>query len=288
MKKVPMGSSLRLQNEGHLEFLFLGTGSAFVKENFQNNLLVIKGQDHLLIDCGTRCPEAFYKYKSSILQVRNIFISHSHSDHAGGVEELALMHRYATKIRPGIVITDEYKDFLWNMSLRGGLSYGEYGHSRYGESEDGFLTFDDYFTQIKPARIDGAPRPLYEANVGSINVKIFRTMHMPDNVPSWRESALSFGVLIDNRVLFPSDCRFDKDLLTWIESDFHPEWIFHDCQAVMGGVHASIVELKTLSADIKRKMFLCHYADSFIDFDVCGEGFAGLARPAVYYDFDMP
>ena len=285
MKKVPMPSSLRLTNDGDLELLFVGTGSAFVKENFQNNLLIIKGNDHLLIDCGTRCPEAFFKYKSNILNVKNVFVSHSHSDHIGGLEELALMHRYATKTRPNIVITDEYKKMLWEQSLRGGLSYGETGRSKYGVSKDGYLTFEDYFEQIKPVEIKGAPRPFWEANVGSINIKFFRTMHMPDSVPSWKESALSFGVLIDDRILFPTDTRFDLDLLTWMEKEYKPEAIFHDCQAIVGGVHASIVELQTLPKEIKKKIFLCHYGDSFVDFDAQKEGFAGLALPAVYYNF---
>ncbi len=285
MTKIPMGTSLRLTNDGELELMFLGTGSAFVKENFQNNLLVIKGNDHLLIDCGTRCPEAFHRYKSNLLQIHNVFVSHSHSDHIGGLEELALMHRYATHTRPNLLITDEYKTQLWEQSLRGGLSYGEHGTSKYGNSPDGYLTFEDYFNQIKPVLITDSPRPLYEANIGSINVKIFRTMHMPDSVPSWKESQISYGVLIDEKVLFPCDTRFDLDLLTWMEETYHPEVILHDCQAIMGGVHASIIELKTLPEQIRKKLLLCHYADSFADFSAQSEGFGGLAKPAIYYNF---
>ena len=278
MQITPMDTSIRLTNSGNLEFFFVGVGSAFSKIHYQNNLLIVKGQDHLLIDCGTLCPYAFYKYNSNITSIKNILITHSHADHIGGLEEMALMGRYATKIRPKMVITNEYKKILWNQSLRGGNSYGEYTTH--------YLGFDDYFEQLQPKLISKKPRPLYEANVGSINVKLFRTKHMPDSAKSWRNSFYSFGVLIDNRILFPSDTRFDLDLLTWMENTYHPEYIFHDCQFYTGGVHASLDELKTLPATMKQKMYLCHYGDNYAKFDPVALGFAGYAQQGVYYNFD--
>ncbi len=289
MKILPFDESLRLtNNDGSLEFFFLGTGSAFVKQNFQNNLLIIKGEDHLLVDCGSQCPIAFHKYKSAIMKVQNVFISHSHSDHAGGVEELALMHRYVTKTRPKIYINDSYKELLWNETLKGGLSYGESRETPYNKDVPGhYLSFDDYFEQIKPRPLCLVPRPMWEFRCGSINVKFFRTMHMPDGVPSWKESAWSTGILVDNRILFPADTRFDPELLSWIEASYHPEYIFHDCQSYTGGVHTSIDELKSLDPAIKEKIFLCHYADNFVNYDAKENGFAGMTQPGVYYNFDL-
>ena len=56
-------NAIQLTNDGKLSFFFLGTGSAFTKVNFQNNVIVIKGKDHILIDCGTLCPFSFSKFK---------------------------------------------------------------------------------------------------------------------------------------------------------------------------------------------------------------------------------
>lgn len=286
IKILKSESPLRFSNSGNLEMFFLGTGSAFVKKNFQNNVLVIKGSDHILIDCGSQCPIALSSYKSSVLNVKNVFATHSHSDHIGGLEELALMHRYVDKTRPKIVITDEYKNLLWNESLKGGLAYGENRPTPFNKgSEGGYLTFEDYFEQIAPRLVSNEPRPLWEADIGSINLKIFRTMHMPDGVPSWKESAWSTGLLIDNRILFPGDTRFDEALLNWMEEKYNPEWIFHDVQGYTGGVHAGIEELKTLPASIKKKMILCHYGDNFTDFNAKENGFAALAQKGLYYDF---
>ena len=72
MEREEFENTIRLTNEGNLEFFFIGVGSAFSKINFQNNLLIIKGNDHILIDCGTLCPYAFYKYNSNITQIKNI------------------------------------------------------------------------------------------------------------------------------------------------------------------------------------------------------------------------
>ena len=40
-----------LKNDGDLSLFFVGTGAAFAKTLNQNNLLIVKGDDHLLIDC---------------------------------------------------------------------------------------------------------------------------------------------------------------------------------------------------------------------------------------------
>lgn len=270
--------TIEFTNKGSLSFFFIGTGSAFSKKNFQTNVLVVKGNDHVLIDCGTLCPYAFTTYNTPITSVKNVLITHSHADHIGGLEEMALMGRYTTKVRPKMVITDYYKKILWNQSLRGGCSYGEY-------TDGGYMTFDDYFEQIKPRQIARLPRPMYEADVGSINIKIFRTKHIPDSAGSWRKSFYSEGVLIDDRILFPSDTRFDRALLDWMCGKYPVEYIFHDCQFYPGGVHAPYDDLKTLPDDMKKKMYLCHYGDNYDKFDAVKDGFAGFTERGVYYDF---
>jgi ribonuclease BN (tRNA processing enzyme) len=102
---------LRLQSKGGLELFFVGVGSAFTKKNFQNNLLVLKGNDHVLIDCGTLCPLALSEFGRSIMDIQNFIITHSHADHIGGLEEAALMDRYVRGSKPNMVINDIKKSF---------------------------------------------------------------------------------------------------------------------------------------------------------------------------------
>lgn len=281
MKKEAFKETINFTNSGELQFFFIGTGSAFSTKYFQNNLLIIKGSDHLLVDCGNICPYAMTTYNSNISSVKNVFITHSHADHIGGMEHLALAGKYITNNRPKVVITDEYKKILWEQSLKGGCAYGE--TSSLGK----LFTFEDYFDQIKPVELKNTPRPMYEANVGSINLKIFRTQHIPSPDGSWDNTFYSTGILVDDRILFTGDARFDKDLLDYMESNYQIEAIFHDCQFYEGGVHAFIGELEKLPADIKSKMLLCHYGDNKEDFvdRVSKSGFAGFVDRGVYYTF---
>lgn len=279
MEILPLQDSIHFENDGSLEFFTVGVGSAFTKKHYQNNMLIVKGKDHVLIDCGTLCPLAFYNYHSSITKVKNFLITHSHADHIGGLEEVALKGRYMTKSKPNMIITSEYKKLLWNQSLRGGNSYGEYSNGEY-------LQFDDYFKQIKPKRIYIINRPMWEVTIGTINIKIYRTKHIPDNAGSWKHSFYSIGILVDDKLLFPSDTRFDKDLLDSMFEHFpNIEAVFHDCQFFTGGVHASYDELKTLPAEMKKKMILCHYSDKIDTHHPEKDGFYGFAQEGAYYRF---
>lgn len=280
MKTRHFVSNIELTNSGNLSLFFLGTGNAFTKTAFQTNLLIIKGQDHLLVDCGTLCSYAFENmYNGRITDIKNLLLTHPHADHIGGVEELALEGKYITKRLVNLVITDEFKKSLWEESLKGGIQYGE----------EGVMTFDDYFNQIKPVRIQKKPFEMFETNVGSINIKLFRTRHVTTRKKSLKKSQISYGLIIDDRILFTADTQFNPSQLQFLLDKYkNIEVIFHDCD-VMGysrGVHAAYDELVTLPKEIKEKTFLSHYSEAVSTIDALVDGFAGLAKHWVYYDFD--
>ncbi len=280
MKTRHFVSNIELTNSGNLSLFFLGTGNAFTKTAFQTNLLIIKGQDHLLVDCGTLCSYAFENmYNGRITDIKNLLLTHPHADHIGGVEELALEGKYITKRLVNLVITDEFKKSLWEESLKGGIQY----------SEEGVMTFDDYFNQIKPVRIQKKPFEMFETNVGSINIKLFRTRHVTTRKKSLKKSQISYGLIIDDRILFTADTQFNPSQLQFLLDKYNKiEVIFHDCD-VMGysrGVHAAYDELVTLPKEIKEKTFLSHYSEAVSTIDALVDGFAGLAKHWVYYDFD--
>lgn len=280
MKTRHFVSNIELTNKGNLSLFFLGTGNAFTKTAFQTNLLIVKGQDHLLVDCGTLCSYAFENmYNGRILDIKNLLLTHPHADHIGGVEELALAGKYINKRLVNLVITDEFKKSLWKESLKGGIQY----------SEEGRMTFDDYFNQIKPVRIQKKPFEMFETNVGSINIKLFRTRHVTTRKNSLKHSQISYGLIIDDRILFTADTQFNPSQLQFLLDKYkNIEVIFHDCD-VMGysrGVHAAYDELVTLPKEIKDKMILSHYSEAVSTIDALVDGFAGLAKHWVYYDFD--
>ena len=281
MQKVSLNDRpFNLSNDGSLELFFLGVGSAFTKRNYQTNLLILKGADHLLIDCGTKCPQAFFELGTPVTEVRNILITHSHADHIGGLEEVALLGRYMTKRKPHIVINETYQHILWDMSLRGGSAFNE-------EEAGDILGFHDFFDIIRPSWLHNYPRESFSARIGEIDIKMMRTMHIPDSSFNWQSSFWSCGIIIDDRIMFTSDTRYDPELIISFDEIFDLEMIFHDCQFFTGGVHASLEELNMLPSKIKAKMYLTHYGDNWEDFEetVGKYGFAGLAKQHTHYIF---
>ncbi len=279
MNIVPFEKTIHFKNKGSLEFFFLGTGSAFSKKYHQTNLLIIKGEDHLLIDCGTLCPLAFYEYNSKLAAVDNLLVTHSHADHIGGIEEIALIAKYFSNKKINVIITNEYKKILWNDSLKGGMSYGEFAD---GHSHD----FESYFSQIVPKPIPKTFRPMHQTTLGSIDIKMFRTKHIPNSQGDWKKSFYSCGVLIDERVMFTGDTRFDRELIDNMLIMYPTiETIFHDCQFFPGGVHSYYEDLKTLPLEIKKNMYLCHYGDAAEKYNPVKDGFAGFTKAGQYYNF---
>jgi len=269
-----------LSSDGNLDLFFVGVGSAFTKRHYQTNLLIVKGKDHLLVDCGTKCTQALYELGIPVTSIRNYLITHSHADHIGGLEEVALMSRYVIKKKPAMIINETYQHILWDMSLRGGSAYNE-------EEARDMLSFSDFWEIIRPQWLPDYPRETFGVKLGSLDIKLMRTKHIPDSSTDWQSSFWSCGIVIDERVLFTSDTRYDPDLVRYYDGRFNLEAIFHDCQFFPGGVHAPLEELKGLPADIKKKTYLTHYGDNWEEFEGKIEeyGFAGLARQHAHYLF---
>lgn len=270
---------VKLTTGGDLSLYFVGTGSAFAKTLNQNNLLITKGEDHLLVDCGTKCSQALYTAGVPMTQIRNYLITHSHADHIGGLEEAQLSGRYVARQKPTMVITGHYEKILWEQSLRGGSEL----------SETTPLTFSDLWNTIRPKKLTGYPRETFEADVGGINIKMPRTMHFPDTATSWRQCAWSCAVIIDDRVLFTSDTRFDPEFIESFDKKFKFEVIFHDAQMFTGGVHASLDELCTLPKRLRKKIILMHYGDNWRDYRAQAKkaGFHSWAKQGHTYTFPV-
>jgi len=271
---------ISLINKGGLSLFFVGVGSAFSKKHYQTNLIVIKGEQHVMVDCGTKAPQALFELGLSVTDIKHWLITHSHADHIGGLEEVMLMGRYITKQKPTIIISPIYQNLLWDMSLRGGSAFNE---DHAGE----ILTFSDMWHIIRPKWLGGYSRETLETEIGDLNIKMFRTKHIPEQPDSWQTSFWSCGLIFDDRILFTSDTKYDPELLFSYIAQFDIEMIFHDCQFFTGGVHAGIDELSELPADVRSRMVLTHYGDNWEDNvkKVESAGFAGLAKQWHYYDF---
>ncbi len=282
MHIVPANGKLNLKNNGKLEVFFLGVGSAFSKTLFQTNFLLIQGETHVLVDFGMTGPQALYQMAGlEMSSIEVVLPTHSHADHVGGIESLALANRYIARRIMGkpklkMIINDDYERILWGMTLRGGLEWNE-------QDEEGRkLSFYDYFDPIRPAWKPGQDRETLEVTIGDMHLEIFRTKHVPEQATSWQNSFISYGLYVNNRVFISADTRLDLDLVySYAERS---EVMFHDVQFFSGAVHTPLSDLQTLPEAIKKKMYLIHYSDNWQQHGV--EDFAGYALQGHRYIFD--
>jgi hypothetical protein len=277
MKTEHVQKPLKLTSEHELVLHFIGTGSAFTKKNFQNNLIIIKDQTHLVVDFGTKASQGLYEKGLAVADIKSFLVTHQHADHIGSFEEVALIGRYFTKVKPDMIIPRLLKRPLWNNSLKGGIAM----------NEDPPLEFDDVFNIIYPKELKDYPRTTFGIEYKGINLKIFKTNHIPGSAKSWKDAEWASGVIIDDRILFTADTKFDRDMIADFDTMFKLELFIHDCQLFTGGVHASYDELKTLPKNVKERMLLTHYADNWEKFDPEKDGFLGFAKPDVYYKFPL-
>lgn len=273
-----------LKNDGALEVVFLGVGSAFATTLFQSNIFLVKGGTHVMLDIGSKASIALHEAGIGVLDIENLVATHSHADHIGGIEEWCLKARYAApfvkgcargEYRPNLLTTADYAHILWDGSLRGGLEHSE-------ETQPGKrLSLSDYVTLRFGEYLAGYGRPVYRLQVGegrdAIDLKLMRTNHIPDSSTGWQTAFYSVGVLVDDRVFISGDTMFDRELVEVFGT--RAEVIFHDCQDYTGGVHASYDELRALPERQREKMLLYHLPDGFQEkVDPVQDGFAGWTR----------
>ena len=214
------------------------------------------------------------------MDINKLIITHSHDEHIGGLEEVVLMNKFIKGSPTNLIITKKYEKMLWNDSLKGGSGYNI-------RTKDGkYIGLEFYANCIHPRKMNKYKRDTYQYKEGSLNIKLIRTKHIPDNAVSWKESVWSVAVLIDDRILFTCDMKYDRDFIDFGIKNWNIEYIFHDCQFFPGGVHAPLEELKQLPPEIRKKIFLVHYGDNYKNFHPEKDGFIGFCQQMVYYIFD--
>lgn len=262
-----------------MDFIALGTGSAFCQENWQSNFLIRRNNKNLLIDCGSDIRFSLKDIGLSYKDIDAVYVSHAHADHIGGLEYLAFTSMFdptCNKIK--LYAEGELMQDLWDKSLRGGLEGIE------GQE----VVLSDYF--------DLFPIKKNESFVWEgITLEIIQTVH----IAAKYKINSSYGLLFDHpdcneRVFITTDTQYCPE--TYIKAAYNESThIFHDCETspFPSGVHPHYDDLKMLPKETKAKMWLYHYQDNVVlnweewNRKAIDDGFIGFLPKGVKLNRDL-
>jgi ribonuclease BN (tRNA processing enzyme) len=243
--------------------LFLGSGSAFTigEGNFHSNMILTSDRGtKLLIDCGSDIRFSLHAAGLSYLDITDIFISHLHSDHAGGLEFVGLSQRFDPRCdRANLYLSKDIASELWDRTLSGGMR----------AIDQDIATLDTFFAVH---RLGKGERFTWEG----IEFELVRVIHvdtglyvMPSYGLFFEVEGIKIFISTDTQLCLGQNYKFYE------EADI----IFHDCETsnFRTPVHAHYNELATLPEHLRCKMWLYGYQPGDLP-NARRDGFLGFVQ----------
>lgn len=253
-----------------MELQFLGSGSAFTvgKENYNSNMLLTsRNGRRLLIDCGSDARHSLHDLGYSHRDVDDVYISHLHADHAGGLEWLGITCLFdpARTTKPRLYAHASVMERLWHNTLLGGM----------GTIQKKEATLSTYFD---PVPVSSNEALLWEG----VEFNLVQTLHVMHGYKIMPTYGLYFQC--NPYTLFiTADTQF---IPTQFEGFYaQADLIFHDCETSEQhtGVHAHYEDLAGLPQNFKQKMWLYHYSDGALP-PAREAGFKGFVQRGQVFD----
>jgi len=261
-----------------MKVTFLGVGSAFSRMNGNSALLVESGPSTVLVDCGRTVPGSLEQLGRSMEEITHIVITHLHSDHIGGLEEIAFRTCLELHHRITLVSTASLLERLWEKSLRGGLEFIE------EEPGDAASRGLEYYFDLMPVE---AMQWISMGSESGLSLYLRPTPHV-QGMDSFAIEGRESSSDTETRFLFSGDTTFWPELIQ--HGVNHSTLVFHDCQLIdVGkqnrlGVHTSYNQLMTLPKEVRRRLWLYHYGDEPRP-DAIKDGFLGMVQ--THQSFDL-
>lgn len=244
-----------------MRLLFLGSGAAFTigAHNYHSNVILETDEKkRLLIDCGSDARHSLNEQHLTYEDINNIYITHLHADHSGGLEWMGFTHKFDPHLdRPKLYISESLVDDLWNKTLSGSM-----------ESLEGEISTLATYFDLTPIKENETFQ--WEG----ITFRLVQTVHVMNGFSFAPCNGLFFRAN-NTSVYYTADTQFSpQTLMQFYEK---ADIIFHDCEtsARHTGVHAHFTELVTLPPEIKKKMWLYHYNPGHLP-DAKANGFLGF------------
>jgi glyoxylase-like metal-dependent hydrolase (beta-lactamase superfamily II) len=234
----------------------IGVGTAFGRRLFNtNSIFQFDNGEFLLVDCGFTASRSLETIGLSVLDVENLFISHLHADHIGGIEELVLNKKLKLGQKVNLFVNAKLADGLW-QSIRGGLEFTQLGR----------LGLEDYFDVH--SHVDGF-------DLQGINFSSHPTLHI--------EGMLSFDIG-SGGFLLTGDTVFSRDYVVNRVQNF--DTVVHDCSFNNHQkVHAYYEDL-IANRDLFNDLYVIHYEDNIGEFEPTLTS-AGIKICRQYNDIDF-
>jgi ribonuclease BN (tRNA processing enzyme) len=250
--------------------LFLGSGSAFTvgADNFQSNLVLESDRGtKLLIDCGSDVRLSLHAAGLSYLDITDIYISHLHSDHVGGLEFMGLSQHFDPRChRSTLYVSKDIASDLWERTLSGGMR----------AVDQDITDLETFFAVHKINKNEGF---LWEG----IRFELVRVVHVDTGFYMMPSYGLFFEVEgCKTFISTDAQLRFEDYRRYYEEADL----IFHDCETTgdRTPVHAHYQDLLTLPAAIRRKMWLYGYQPGQLP-NAKKDGFQGFVQRGQRFEF---
>ncbi|MEM1244360.1 MAG: MBL fold metallo-hydrolase [Pseudomonadota bacterium] len=256
-----------------MKLIFLGTGTAFTTRdfNYHSNILLEKNNtERLLIDCGSDVRFSLAELGLNYTHVTDIYISHLHTDHVGGLEWVGFNRKFDKKMsKSRLYLHENIYELIWQHTLSGGMA------SVQGQ----IPTLETFFDVTK-----------IKNNAGfiwqDIEFRLVQTVHAMNGfvlIPSY---GLYFNVNGKN-IFITTDTQFCPTLYDYFYQS--ADLIFHDCEtkAQPSGVHTHYNQLIQLPPAIKAKMWLYHYSSANLP-DVSQNGFKGFVTKGQVFELNKP
>ena len=253
-----------------MEITFLGTGSAFAMKNWQSNIMFSHNGKNCLFDAGGDIRHSLAEWGLNYSNIDGVFVSHAHADHTGGLEYLGFCNYFDPTYKNKMKLFTERSlvHELWENTLRGGM-----------DGLEGIAcTIDTYF-DVTP--VDPNSSFVWQG----VKFDIVQSVH----ISSKYKIVSSYGIMYTDpddgkRVYITSDCQFAPE--TSMKAYYkEADVIYHDCETMYkSGVHSHYDDLRTLDADVKKKMWLYHYQDNVVEnwdewqAKAKADGFAGFVK----------
>jgi ribonuclease BN (tRNA processing enzyme) len=226
------------------EVIVLGVGDTFSEQHHSTALLLCCDGFRLAIDCpdqyrGVLKDAAERSGRAlSLSDIEHVLITHVHGDHMNGLEGVAFYKHFVDKKRLKLVTSPDVRAMIWDERLKASMG------TLFDGQQYRSLGFDDYFELVALSWSDAI-------EVGPFKIRARRTVH---HVPT---SAL-FIEAAGRTLGYSSDTAFDPELIGFLDP---ANLIIHETN--LGPAHTPYAALAALPAELRARMRLIHYMDSF-------------------------